>query len=260
MRLGFFFLALATSLTAAPVGNTSFPELICEGFFIPSGFCVNARAGYEGDFVGDGRFKQVVEGSGRVDDYQQETNSGTVTLNVMKRLDVYGVLGSSRASADWRYSLSGTVNRIMMQSRYRFLWGCGARGILYRWGCMDLGLGTRYEATEAKLAWLTLNGTPVSTSGSKLAWHIWQADLDVCYKIDLFIPYIGLKYSSAHAKIGRLPVSISGSGSGTLHMENRAPVGVVVGCSVCTGKYFMFNVEGRLIDEEAAAISGDLKF
>ena len=45
-----------------------------------------------------------------------------------------------------------------------------------------------------------------------------------------------------------------------VHFENRTPVGIVIGCSISNGKYFMLNIEGRLIDEDAVTISGDLRF
>ena len=91
------------TLYASPIGNTSFPQILQEGLLIPSDSWVDLRSGYEGDFVYDGRMEQYREGSGRVDDYEQTTNAGTVTINVLDRLDMYGLLGSSRTHARWRF-------------------------------------------------------------------------------------------------------------------------------------------------------------
>lgn len=250
----------ASLLRAAPVENPAAPQLIDKGFFIPCDQWFSIRVGYEGDFVGDARMNQTSGGSGRVDNYTQNTNSGTATFTVVDRLDVYGVFGSSRMQADWRFSTAGTVNRAEIQSRYRFLWAVGARGILYEWGCAVLGLGGRYNSSTPKPSWMAINGTPVSVVGGRVHWREWQIDLDLAYKIELFTPYVGIKYSNALAKLSGFPVAIANNGSTSLHMENRSPVGIVVGCTLSTGKYFMFNVEGRLIDEEAATVSGDLRF
>ena len=260
MKLFICLVTLSAFLSAAPVGNPAFPELLKQGFCIPSTSCVNLRLGYEGDFIGDARMNQSEEGSGRVDNFRQDTNSGIVTLNFVERLDLYGVFGSTRICADWRFSGVGTVNRAQVETGYEFLWGVGARAALYEWGNTTLGIGGRYSSSHPNPNWITINGTPESISGATLHWYEWQADLDLSYQIDLFIPYVGVKYLSAKARTGVYPESISSSGSGTLHMRNRTPVGIVVGCTLTTGKYFMLNVEGRLIDEEAATISGDLRF
>lgn len=251
---------LGSFLNASPVGNPAFPQLITKDFFIPCDWWLGIRVGYEGDFVGDERMNQTDGGSGRVDNYIQNTNSGTLTFTIVDRLDIYGLFGSSRMGADWRFSSAGTINRAQIQSKYRFLWGVGARGILYEWGCAVLGVGGRYSSSVPKPSWMTVNGTPVPVSGGRVHWREWQIDLDLAYKIELFTPYVGIKYSNSLAKLSGFTVPIANGGSGSLHMENRSPVGIVVGCTLSTGKYFMFNVEGRLIDEEAVTVSGDLRF
>jgi len=260
MKWVYFVFFAASSLLASPVGNPASPQLVSHPFFIPCDYWLGIRIGYEGDFVGDERMNQAEGGSGRVDNYIQSSNSGTLTLTLVERLDIYGVFGSSRMSADWRFSTGPIVNRAEIQSKYRFLWGVGARGILYEWGCAVLGVGGRYSNSLPKPSWMTINGAPVSVSGGKIHWYEWQVDLDLAYKIELFTPYVGIKYAKAVAKLSGFSEAIGNSGTGLLRMESRSPVGIVVGCSLSTGKYFLFNVEGRLIDEEAITISGDLRF
>lgn len=254
------FLLMSRALFCAPVGDPAFPQLITEGLFIPCYSWVDLRLGYEGDFIGDARMNQYEGGSGRVDNYTMNTNSGTVTLNFIDRLDAYGVFGSSRTCADWRFSRADTVNRMQIETKYRFLWAVGARGILYEWGCTILGLGGRYSRTTTPISWAALNGAPISSSHAHLRWRVWQIDLDLAHKMDLFVPYVGIKYSNAKAKVEGFSEAIANHSLGLLNMENRSPVGVIVGCTLTTGKYFMLNVEGRLIDEEALTLSGDFRF
>ncbi len=254
------FILGGTMLCASPVGNPAFPQIIEKGFLIPADYWLDIRAGYEGDFVSDERLKQETEGSGRVDSYTQNTNSGTVTFNIVDRLDIYGVFGSSRMEADWRFSTAGALVRAQIQSKYRFLWGAGARAILYEWGQAILGVGGRYSSSMPKPSWMTINGTPVSVSGGQVRWNEWQVDLSLAYKIELFTPYVGIKYAKASTQLKGFGVPIANKGTGSLHMTSRTPVGVQVGCTLSTSRYFMFNVEGRLIDEEAVTISGDMRF
>lgn len=247
-------------LHAAPVGNTMAPQLIQEGFLIPCDSWVDFRLGYEGDFVGDGRMEQKEEGSGRVDTFQQYTNAATVTLNVLDRIDLFGVFGSSRVCSDWRFNTATTITRIQLETLYHFLWGAGARGILFEWGKVSLGFGGRYSFSRYRPSWLTTNAIPVSVKGTRLTWREWQVDLDLSYSIDIFTPYLGVKYSNATATLGVFPTPISSSGVGVDHFENRTPVGIFIGCSISNSKYFMLNIEGRLVDEDAVTISGDLRF
>jgi Chlamydia major outer membrane protein len=256
-----FCLLFATLiLEAAPVGNTMAPQLIQEGFLIPSDFWIDLRVGYEGDFVGDGKLKQTEEGSGRVDTFQQYTNGASITLNFLDRLDLFTILGSSRASSNWRINYSGTITQIQLETLYHFLWGIGGRGIFCEWKNVCLGLGGRYAQCEYRPSWLTTNAVPVSVSGTYLFWREWQINLDVSYHIDIFTPYFGVKYSNVTSKLGVFSTPISNSGLGMDHFENRSPIGIFIGCAISNSEYFMLNIEGRLIDENAITISGELRF
>lgn len=260
-RIVVFAGLFASALFAAPVGNPAAPQLIEEGFFIPRDSWIDARAGYEGDFVSDERMEQYKEGSGRVDTYQQDTNAGVAVLNLLDRVDIFGIFGSSRTRADWRFlTAEGVIHRVEMETLYQFLWGVGARAILFEWGNMVFGIDGRYSFSNYKPAWLTIDGINDSVSGARCRWREWQVGSDFSYNIELFTLYLGLKYSNAQTRLGSFEVPISADGSGTNHFRNRMPVGIYFGCSLSRGRYFMLNIEGRLVDEEALTISGDLRF
>lgn len=257
--LALFVFSLISAF-AAPVGNPASPEWIEKGFFIPEDWWWNVRIGYEGDFVSDGKMEQYSEGYGRVDSYEQETNSGTVTFNFWDRVDLFAVLGSTRENADWRFVNSGNVYRIEMETNYDFLWGLGIRGILYVDEGIVVGMGGRYERTSSTPSWLTSNGVPQSVAHSELTWREWQINADVSYQIDIFNPYLGVKYSNARAELSGFAEAISEKGVGSNHFKNRVPIGVFIGCGLSSSKYFLLNVEGRLIDETAITVSGDIRF
>ncbi|MBX9744445.1 MAG: hypothetical protein K2X08_04465 [Chlamydiales bacterium] len=254
------FLCLFSSLYAAPVGNSSAPRLIERGFFISSDWWGNVRIGYEGDFVSDGKLEQYGEGYGRVDCYEQQTNSGTVTGNIVDRLDLFAVLGSSRTNATWRFMNEEAIHRIELETNYAFLWGLGIRGILYEDEDLSLTLGGRFETSSYDPSWATLDGIPQSIAHSLLTWKEWQIDLDASYKIDIFTPYVGVKYSHARSELSGFTFPISEKGAGTNQFKNRNSVGVFLGCALSSAKYFMLNVEARLLDEEAVTVSGDIRF
>jgi len=254
-------LVLPVAIYSTPVGNTAAPQLIGDGFFISRDSWVDVRTGYEGDFVTNARMNQIDQGSGRVDGYKQNTNSGTVTLNVLDRIDLYGVLGSSNTNADWRYTaVDNSVHRIEVESDNDFLWAVGARGIFFEWGKACLGLGGRYSAARYTLESVTTNGMAVSAANAHLQWNEWQVNLDISYRVELLTPYIGIKYSSNKTALNNFPVPIANDGAFHTHFRNAIPVGIFLGCSLSNGKYFMLNLEARLVDEEAITVSGDIRF
>lgn len=251
---------LATHVFAAPVENPSAPRLIKEGFFIPKTSPVSIRTGYEGDFVGNAKLEQYAESRGRVDNYSQDSNCGVLTVNILDWIDLYSLFGTSRTQADWRFTYEAVTHRAEVETLSNLIWGAGARGILWESEAMCLGLGGRYEQSHYDHLWITIDGEVNHAMGSILDWRVWQIDLDFSYTIDIFSPYIGVKYSNTHTKISDFTFPISTSGVGSNQFKNQNPIGIVIGCTLSSGTYFRFNIEGRLVDEEAVTISGDLRF
>ena len=250
---------MITSLNGAPVGNTAAPKILQKGFFTSSESWVDIRLGYEGDFVADGRLEQCNE---RVDCFKQITNSGTLTLNILDRIDVYGVLGATKPTADWRVVLrtDGTVHRIQLETNNALLWAIGGRAILSEWGNASLGFGGRYSASSPSPAHLSLDGKGESIADTHFEWSEWQFNFDMSCKIKLFTPYIGVKYSNTTAHLHGFSIPIAANGTGINSLRNRDPVGLYLGCALSNGNYFMLNLEWRLIDEESATVSADFRF
>lgn len=260
MRKIAFLFFTSTFLWSAPVGNPVSPDLIEKGVFTPCDSSFNFRLGYEGDFVSDGRMKQ--NSGERVDFFEQYTNSAIATLNLLDRVDLYGVLGSSVIRSNWRFELFSdeTIHRIKIKTDADFLWAVGGRAILYQWWNTFLGFGGRYSFCNYHNRELSSDGEQYPVESTHLIWKQWQLNLDLSYKIHLFTPYIGVKYSQQEAKIGDFSVPISSNGLGSNQLVNRDPVGFYLGCGLCSGKYLMINLEGRLIDEEAISLTADLRF
>lgn len=261
MRIWLLSLALSPLLIAAPVGNPAAPQLIEEGAFLSRDNWISARCGYEGDFVSDAQMKQTEESHGRVDCFQQSTNAGTLTIDFFDRVDIYGVLGSSRSEISWRFTdADEEIHQVQIGTHYDFLWGVGTRIILHQWNCLTAGIAGSYRWARYDPSYVTWDALNVSASGTHVDWREWQAGLGLSYKIGLLTPYLGGKYSGARAKLGTFSVPIAENGSGNLHMKNRNSFGIFIGCTLTTGCYFMLNVEGQLIDEQGISISADLRF
>jgi hypothetical protein len=249
-------------LFGAPVGNTYAPATIEKGFWVAPNSSVSFRSGYEGDFVSDGRLKQFDQSSGRVDCYEQHTNSASLTMNIRDRMDIYTILGGSKTWVNWRFSNvdAGTINRVDLASQVQFLWALGSRAILFEWGKATLGMGGRYSSCNYAPDWATLNGVSQHVNNARVKWRQWQVNCDLSYKIDLFVPYIGAKYYNQKAYLSDFSFPIADDESGSNSFENRTLVGLYLGSSISNGKYFMMNLEWRLIDEEAVSVTADFRF
>jgi hypothetical protein len=250
---GIFFVS---HLVATTVGNPAAPHMIYQGIFTECE-TPNLRLGYEGDFVFNGRAEQ--EGR-RVDVFTQTNESGTVTLNLFSRWDIYGVLGSSDLHTDWRFIHEGAVSRMEYKTHTDFFWGVGSRAIYFERDCVSLGIGGRYSTCHYQPESLFKNGESIAVEGTHCKWQEWQINTDVAYEIYYFIPYFGVKYSNARTSIENFSVPLAANGSGNVYFKNKGPVGVYIGCGISSGEYVFVNLESRLVDEEAVSVTADIRF
>lgn len=258
--LGFLFIVGA--VVASPVGNPATPALIREGIWSSERESSSIRIGYEGDFVADARLGQFDQGQGRVDCYKQMGNSALLTVDLCGRCDLYAALGASVVEADWRFSDPATqaASRVCMHTNQPFSWGLGGRAIYYEWRHLFFGVGGRYSSCRYGLDSFTSNGEAQSTQGASLLWQEWQVNLDLAYQISWMIPYVGAKYSHARAYLQDFSSPIATNLSGNNSFKNRNPVGFYLGCSLSNGHYFLINIEGRLVDEEAVSVEAEFRF
>lgn len=261
LRLSFVFVFfLFAHLSGAPYGNPASPHILEKNLFIPSDSWVDVRAGYEGDFVFYVPLKQE-DSAGSVDKYTQTVNSGSLTVGFFKYLDLFCLFGSSQICSQWRFAnpLDEILN-VQMETPHSFLWAVGGRAVLYKNERWDLGFSGRYSSTDTDLRWATVDGANASVSGSNLHFHEWQLGLAASYHIDLFTPYLGLNCFFAETEIDLPSFEIAQNGSTRNHFKSKVPVGLYLGCTLSTQKFFLLNVEARLISEEAVSISGDFGF
>ncbi|MFA6119628.1 MAG: hypothetical protein WCT85_04925 [Parachlamydiales bacterium] len=244
---------------ATTVGNPLNPEIIEEGFFISPTSWINFRVGYEGDFISDARLYNALQ-KGKIDNFKKDINSGTLTLNFQNRMDVFGVVGEGRIRSDWRFENLNAVSRLQLESNYRLYWAAGAKVILFQWCNTALSTGGRYTFMKPSISYITIDGIPQDKGNSRIKSKDWQIDLGLAHRIDLFIPFIGVKYLNAKERVYDSPVVISADNQNYVNMKNKDRFGIYAGCSLSNSKYFMLTVEARFIDEEAISVSGDLKF
>lgn len=256
----YFLIIISNYAFASPVGNPLNPEIIEEGFFISPTSWANFRLGYEGIFVSDARMDKKPE-KGKIDNFKNDVNSGSFTLNLKSRTDMFAILGASRIRSDWRFDNSGIMSRIELETKYKFYWATGGKIILFQWGNTALSMGGRYSYTKPTISFITQDGVPQQqTDAARVKYNDWQLDMGLAYRIDIFIPYLGVKYLDAKAKIHNASITIAANNSNWIKMKNRDNFGIYAGCSLSNSKYFMLTLEARFIDEEAISVAGEMRF
>ena len=250
-----------SSIFSSPAGNPSFPKAIEEGFFISSASSISFRLGYEGNFVLNRRLKQDVLNGKRVNDFSQYLNSGLLTINILNRCDLFGSFGKAKIKTNWIFEeTTNAFSYVDLETKYGDAWSSGVKIIFFEWGNTALSAGGRYNYTKPKISWVSKNGETTPYSENHLKYKQWQADVGISHKMDMFIPYILAKYSKADVNLRTPSVIINPENTDKMKMKSKNNYGMALGCALVAQKYFMLNLEVRLIDEEAFTVIGDFRF
>ncbi len=251
--LAFFFCA---DIAAAYVGNPSEPVAIETGIFMADDSIMKIKMGYEGDFIFDARLKASGGVSGGIDECKIYTNQGVLTLEFLDRVEIYGSVGSMRATLSHRPRVDHKLREY--QTREAPTWTTGGRVLLFQWHDTSLGMQGDYQWGNADLLWDTLNGTSLKTNGA-MRYRQWQIAFGVSQQIDIFIPYAAVKYSNTHMVLSKLSKNLE-LDSSWFTMRNRGHFGLVLGCTLAAFKIIDLTGEVRLIDEEAISVTANIKF
>lgn len=221
-------------------------------------------------------------------------------------------------------SLSQAV--IELYTDTAFAWSVGARAALWECGCATLGASFQYAQSKPKVeelnvlcnaAEFTINkpqgyvgkefpleitaGTDAATGtkDASIDYHEWQASLALSYRLNMFTPYIGVKWSRASFDADSIRIAqpklakailevttwnptIAGAGqtkddpdtttadvlADTLQivsmqinkMKSRKSCGLAVGTTIVDADKYAVTVETRLIDERAAHVNAQFRF
>lgn len=204
-----------------------------------------------------------------------------------------------------------------------FSWSIGARGALWECGCATLGAEFQYAQSKPKVETLNVLCTPAQftvhkprgykntpfplpegagtdgatdTKSATIQYHEWQAGLALSYRLNMLVPYLGVKWSRASFDADNIRIAqpklaketlyltawnptfmgsgTAGSGTATgkladfiqiasmeiNKMKSRKACGVVVGATLVDADKWSITGEARLIDERAAHVNAQFRF
>lgn len=199
-----------------------------------------------------------------------------------------------------------------------FSWSIGARGALWECGCATLGAEFQYAQSKPKVETLNVLCTPAQftvhkprgyknqafplpqeagtdaatdTKSATIQYHEWQAGLALSYRLNMLVPYLGVKWSRASFDADNIRIaqpklankildltawnpSFLGASDAAAQlvdsvqiasmqinkMKSRKACGIVVGATLVDADKWSITGEARLIDERAAHVNAQFRF
>lgn len=264
---------------ALPVGNPSEASLLHEGIWFggncnatpcdtPCDPCASwcdafsLRLGFYGDYVFNRHLAVRTDRRGNHDKDIEHTsittNAGYIALNGWDRIDLFGTVGTTNFFIDSNASVFGlgAGSRFKLETSTHFSWSVGARGTLWECGCTSLGIEGQYFQARPDIKRISLADvvTVYPQNASTKYWE-WQVGVGISHRINIFVPYIAVKWSGARLD---LPAGLDLDAGDSI--RNDKLWGYAVGCSIIDCEKAALTVEGRFADEKALYVNGQIRF
>ncbi len=248
-------IGIAGMVYAAPVGLTSEAD------------ATKAEWSYENITMSAGLIvDSVVERRIDVSEGKFEINAVLTRIGVslIDRINLYLDLGQAN---DMSYDCEVNTTTSVVKYEYddEFMWGVGINALLYRWdNGLEIGAGASYRTADMAIDKVTIDSVTYQKadldSVREGEYEESQIALEVAWKTDYFIPYVGMKYSDVEVAGDVTNSAVVYNATGKNASEN---LGVFAGLTVVPemlNEQLAINIEGRLIDEEAFNIGVTYKF
>lgn len=258
-KIALLFSVCASSIQGMLIGNPAEPGLQKNGILIPPPSWCSLRVGYLDDCVYRQRYKEfrvINEDSTSKSFVKIYTHSALITLNFHDRLDLYGLLGSSRLILDRE-----------IFTRSNFSWGIGGKLLICEYGNFSLGTDIKYfQANYSYINYLVSDGTPYKVVGPfTLKYDETQLALGICYKTNLIAPYINATYliSEIEPDPGIILIRLSSTDlvdSPISSITTQRRWGLAVGASLVSSSKATLSVESRMFNQNAIDVNLEIRF
>lgn len=261
MYFRFFAISLfyAAQSWAFVSGNPAQPDLMPKGVVPFKNKVWSLRAAFLDDYVYSQHFRGDIE----VDGVEEKPPSisiaseiAQITLNYARRLDLYGLVGSSKMQMDQE-----------VFARRQFSWGLGAKGIIFELDCFRIGADFKYLQSDQKPLFLVSSGLALDIeSDLMLFYREYQGSFGLSYQSGIFCPYINGTYINAQFEPNQYIFLISVPGfeepmdAMICSFSGRNSWGLAVGATLVMGEKGTLAVESRFFNQNAINASLEIKF
>jgi hypothetical protein len=246
------------SLSALFIGNPAEPALLNQGIWTRSSWGA-FRVGYLDDWVYQQRFRDEfkLEGVTHTRTHLKlSTYAGMATFNFKKRLDLYGIVGSSRLQIDEEIFTKRALS-----------WSVGAKLVFLKHKNFFLGTDLKYFETNQKPKYFVVEGLPYNiVSNYRLKYKEIQAALGMSYRAWIFAPYINGTYILTHVDpepavvLVRLP-----DVNEIVDVESKSIIckkrwGAALGLTLIDSAKASLSFEWRFFNQNAINLNGEIQF
>ncbi len=253
------FLLPCFSLSAILVGNPGQPGLQKDGILYTPPTWWSFRISYFDDYVYQERFRDEFKTDNvprSKSNMKLSTFAGQLILNFRDRIDIYGIIGSSKIKIDEE-----------IFSKRRLCGGLGTKFIIFREEDFYLGADFKYFESDQKPSFFVVDGMAYDIlSDFRLKYHEIQAAAGCTYCFWIFAPYVAATYlipkidPHPHIAVVRLPdmnievdVSIK-SVSGVKRW------GMALGLTLVDIEKASLAFEWRLFNQNAIDVNAEIRF
>ena len=238
------------------IGNPADPALFEKGIWFETS-CVTGRIGYMEDWTYKERFQNKFLLAEETHTKNQLTSySGIATINAIRRVDVYGILGSSQMQIDEQ-----------IFSEKAFSWCMGLKLIFLKHKDLFFGADIKYFETNQHPTFFVIEELPynvVNDYQSKYASV--QLALGIAYRIYGFVPYINGTYIEAQIMpaqskaLVRFPDTTEMTDISLPVLSGRKKWGMALGFSLFDLAKASLAVEWRTFNQNGINVNGELRF
>lgn len=261
---------------ALPLMNPSEASLLCDGVFW-EGHCgdlcdpcltwcdaFSVRFGFYGDYIFN-RYLEVNATKAGVNQSEIYTNAAYLAANFWDRVDIWGTLGETSLVLGGDGSIfapiAGGQQRFTLVTENDFSYSIGVRGTIWECGCTSVGAEFQWFQARPDIAYLTSNGqNTVSPRDQVLDYTDWQIGVGVSHRINLLVPYIGVKWGTAQMKLGNANIDLNGTNYLLQNLKSVKTWGYAVGTSLVDCEKMSLTVEADFGNEMAVFANGQFRF
>lgn len=260
MRYLFLLILFFTKVHSIFVGNPAAPNLLQSGIIFKSKY-MNLKAAYLYNNIYYARYKDKIHRKDSENSFVKlRTNASILTANIHEHLDILGILGSSKFKMDQNVSTNS-----------KFSWGLGGKMIIFKKKNIFAAADVKYFRTKQGCDVLIDQKEvfPIVTPNFGFLYEEYQGALTAGYKIDIFIPYLGVTYLYStitpypyEKGVIRYPYpdnDILGDFF-TYKTKNSKNWGLVIGSSIFSNSKILLTIEGRMFDQNSIGFLGEVRF
>lgn len=269
---------------ALPVGNPSEASLLCDGL-VWEGHCgsdpcdpcltwcdaFSLRVGFYGDYVFNRhmRTRHGPRPRAQIENFEIWTNAAYLAANFWDRFDIFATLGTTSIDLSTNISAFAPIpvfvvgERIDIVTDSRFSWSVGGRGTIWECGCTALGIEGQYFRTRPNITRISVADVfSFYPNDFETTYSEWQVGLGLSHRINMFVPYVAVKWSGSKwdSNSDFETITFGGGTVTTTDFKNKKHWGYAVGVSLIDCEKAMLTVEGRFADEKAVYVNGQIRF